>query len=306
MNGLQMIETLKATGSEAEFFARWAGYYAKTVNTDAVLCRCSARSQAAVPAFVQTLSTAAVLVLGGLKVMSGEMTVGMLVAYQTLLGSFTRPLNDVRAVRLDAAGAAGRHEPAGRRHALPGGSAVPSRTRRRSKFDPSEDQALRATSSCATSPSATARSRSRSSRTSTCRSSRAGAWRWSARSGSGKSTVAKVISGLYRRGAARCCSTACRATQLPRELVVELARGRRPGGVPLRRHGRRERHDVGLDDRRCSAFEHGRHATRPSTRSSRRARAATSRRCRKAAATSAAASASGSRSRGRSSASRRS
>jgi ABC-type bacteriocin/lantibiotic exporter with double-glycine peptidase domain len=48
----------------------------------------------AVPPFVQTLSTVAVLVLGGLKVINGELTVGMLVAYQTLLTSFTRPLNN--------------------------------------------------------------------------------------------------------------------------------------------------------------------------------------------------------------------
>ena len=47
---------------------------------------------AAVPPFTQTLATAAVLLLGGLKVMNGELTVGMLVAYQTLLVSFTRPL----------------------------------------------------------------------------------------------------------------------------------------------------------------------------------------------------------------------
>ena len=46
------------------------------------------------------------LVLGGLKVMDGELTVGMLVAYQTLLGSFTRPLDSFVHVRLDAAGAA--------------------------------------------------------------------------------------------------------------------------------------------------------------------------------------------------------
>jgi NHLM bacteriocin system ABC transporter peptidase/ATP-binding protein len=91
LNGLQMIETIKATGSEAEFFSRWAGHCAKTVNTTQ---RLSVMSQVstAVPGFVETLSTATVLALGGLKVMNGDLTVGMLVAYQTLLGSFTRPL----------------------------------------------------------------------------------------------------------------------------------------------------------------------------------------------------------------------
>jgi len=86
-----MIETLKATGSEGEFFGRWAGYYAKSINTTQQL-GVLGQIGAAVPPFVQTATTAAVLVLGGLKVMQGDFTVGMLVAYQTLLGSFTRPL----------------------------------------------------------------------------------------------------------------------------------------------------------------------------------------------------------------------
>jgi NHLM bacteriocin system ABC transporter peptidase/ATP-binding protein len=91
MNGLKMIETLKATGSESEFFGRWSGYYAKAINTQQTLGVLS-QVASAVPPFVQTASTAAVLVLGGIKVMNGDFTVGMLVAYQTLLGSFTRPL----------------------------------------------------------------------------------------------------------------------------------------------------------------------------------------------------------------------
>jgi NHLM bacteriocin system ABC transporter peptidase/ATP-binding protein len=91
MNGLQMIETMKATGSEAEFFARWSGYYAKSVNTEQQINVLTQLLQA-VPPLVTTLSTAAVLVVGGLKVMNGELSVGMLVAYQTLLASFTRPL----------------------------------------------------------------------------------------------------------------------------------------------------------------------------------------------------------------------
>jgi NHLM bacteriocin system ABC transporter peptidase/ATP-binding protein len=91
MNGLQMIETIKATGSDSEFFARWAGYYAKSVNGDQAL-QVLSQVATAVPPFVTTLSTATVLVLGGIKVMDGALTVGMLVAYQTLLTSFMRPL----------------------------------------------------------------------------------------------------------------------------------------------------------------------------------------------------------------------
>ncbi len=84
MSGLQMIETLKATGSEGEFFARWAGYHARTMNTEQSIGVLS-QAVAAVPPLSQTLSTAVVLVLGGLQVMNGQLTVGMLVAYQALL-----------------------------------------------------------------------------------------------------------------------------------------------------------------------------------------------------------------------------
>ena len=92
MSGIQMIETLKATGSETEFFVRWAGCHAKTINTEQFM-GVLGQLVSAVPTFVQTLSTVAVLMLGGLKVISGDFTIGMLVAYQTLLSSFTRPLN---------------------------------------------------------------------------------------------------------------------------------------------------------------------------------------------------------------------
>lgn len=93
MSGLQMIETLKATGSEGEFFSRWAGYHARTMNTEQTIGVLS-QAVTAVPPFSQTLSTAVVLVLGGMQVMNGHLTVGMLVAYQALLTAFTRPLSN--------------------------------------------------------------------------------------------------------------------------------------------------------------------------------------------------------------------
>jgi NHLM bacteriocin system ABC transporter peptidase/ATP-binding protein len=91
MNGLAMIETLKATGGESEFFSRWSGYQAKSLNSEQVLSSLS-ETTSVVPTLVGTLATMTVYVMGGFRVMNGDMTVGMLVAYQTLVSSFNRPL----------------------------------------------------------------------------------------------------------------------------------------------------------------------------------------------------------------------
>jgi ABC-type bacteriocin/lantibiotic exporter with double-glycine peptidase domain len=82
------METLKATGGEAEFFGRWSGYQAKTLIGEQRLALL-AETTSLVPWMVGGLTTAAIYLLGGLRVMNGEMTIGMLVAYQTLVTSFT-------------------------------------------------------------------------------------------------------------------------------------------------------------------------------------------------------------------------
>lgn len=92
MGGLQMIETMKATGSEPEFFGRWAGYQAKSLSAEQDLGELGNYVNA-VPPLINTVTTAIILLLGGLKVMNGELTVGMLVAYQSLMESFIKPLN---------------------------------------------------------------------------------------------------------------------------------------------------------------------------------------------------------------------
>jgi NHLM bacteriocin system ABC transporter peptidase/ATP-binding protein len=92
MNGLKIIDTLKASGSEGEFFSRWAGYQAKALNAEQELGKWSQYVNA-VPPLVSSLTTAIILLLGSLKVMDGQLTVGMLVAYQSLMASFTKPLN---------------------------------------------------------------------------------------------------------------------------------------------------------------------------------------------------------------------
>lgn len=88
--GIEMIETIKASGAENGFFRRWAGYQA-SVNTQTVRYAKLNQYIGMIPSVVSLLCNSAVMYLSIWFAMEGNFTVGMISAFQGFLGSFTAP-----------------------------------------------------------------------------------------------------------------------------------------------------------------------------------------------------------------------
>lgn len=94
MGGIATIETLKASGGESDLFARWAGHQAKFVTAQQKLGLTTMLAGTATP-LLSLVANTCVLTLGAYRVMEGDMTMGMLVAYQTLMASFLGPVSSL-------------------------------------------------------------------------------------------------------------------------------------------------------------------------------------------------------------------
>jgi NHLM bacteriocin system ABC transporter peptidase/ATP-binding protein len=88
---IRTIETLKSNGLENEAFAHWTGTQAKALNAEQDLGVYSTMLEA-VPTLLGGLTVAAVLGVGGMRVIDGAITLGTLVAFQSLMSSFSAPI----------------------------------------------------------------------------------------------------------------------------------------------------------------------------------------------------------------------
>ncbi|MFF4737198.1 NHLP family bacteriocin export ABC transporter peptidase/permease/ATPase subunit [Streptomyces sp. NPDC001262] len=96
-SGLQLIETMKATGGENGFFRRWAGRHAVTLDVQQRLGVPSAWLAVVAPTLA-ALNSALILMIGGLRAVEGHLSVGLLVAFQALVTGFTAPIARLNGV----------------------------------------------------------------------------------------------------------------------------------------------------------------------------------------------------------------
>ena len=94
MSGISMIETIKAAGAENGFFGRWSGYQA-SVNTQSVSYTRLNMFLGSLPSLITSVANLAVLGLGVLLVLNGRFTPGMVMAFQGFLSSFMSPASSL-------------------------------------------------------------------------------------------------------------------------------------------------------------------------------------------------------------------
>ncbi|MBR3184994.1 MAG: NHLP family bacteriocin export ABC transporter peptidase/permease/ATPase subunit [Oscillospiraceae bacterium] len=90
VSGIQMVETIKASGAENGYFQKWSGYQA-SVNAQSVKYAKLNQYLGLIPALLTTLADAAVLILGVWLSMQGSFTLGKVLLFQGFLSSFMAP-----------------------------------------------------------------------------------------------------------------------------------------------------------------------------------------------------------------------
>ena len=94
VSGIQMAETIKASGAENGFFAKWAGYQA-SVSMQEIKAMKLETYLGAVPMFFSTLAEYAVLVIGVQLTMQGHFSLGSIILFQGFLSGFMDPATTI-------------------------------------------------------------------------------------------------------------------------------------------------------------------------------------------------------------------
>jgi NHLM bacteriocin system ABC transporter peptidase/ATP-binding protein len=94
--GIEMVETIKASGAENGYFEKWSGYQSSANTQKMKLIRLN-RYYGLIPQVVSSCVDMVILAIGLYLVIRGEFTVGMLMAFQSMLSSLMSPVTELSA-----------------------------------------------------------------------------------------------------------------------------------------------------------------------------------------------------------------
>lgn len=92
--GISASESVKACGIENEYSSEILGHYAKLTESDQ---KAGVVSQyvSLIPSFITQVVSILVLAYGAVIIMKGDLSIGELIAFSSLLGTFTEPINSI-------------------------------------------------------------------------------------------------------------------------------------------------------------------------------------------------------------------
>ena len=96
-NAIISIESLKVSGNEDAAFSAWSGHQAQALSSEQSLVGWNSALNVG-PALLASLTTVAIIGVGGMRVMDGMLSVGGLVAVQSLMASLTNPVAQLVAL----------------------------------------------------------------------------------------------------------------------------------------------------------------------------------------------------------------
>jgi NHLM bacteriocin system ABC transporter peptidase/ATP-binding protein len=91
LQGFANLDAYRASGSEGLFFRRWAGAHAKVVSAEQAMSFWQ-RLLGSLPVMLTTIAGVAIVLYGGMRIMEGTLSIGMLVAFQALMLNFNAPV----------------------------------------------------------------------------------------------------------------------------------------------------------------------------------------------------------------------
>ena len=94
VSGIDMIETIKSAGAENGFFERWSGYHASVIRSKVEFSEVN-RYMEPLADLIRTLSGVFIIAAGVHLIMEGNISAGVLIAFQSLLTSFLTPVTEV-------------------------------------------------------------------------------------------------------------------------------------------------------------------------------------------------------------------